>query len=103
MDLTGFQAGRFQLYMADAKKPVKKLDEKALPPAPLAANAVAGFVPAVEVTIDPEKNSRPKKFKLFLENASGIAGVKLTQIRGRSPSLQFTFDIQCNQGGASAN
>ena len=37
-----------------------------------------------------------------LQKTSGIAGVKLTQIRGRSPALQFTLNIQCN-GGLSAN
>jgi hypothetical protein len=87
---SGFQAGRFQLYMADAKKPVKKLEEKALPPAPLAANAVAGFVPAVEVTVDPEKNTRPKKFKLFLENAGGIVGVNSDQTFVSQVRLDFT-------------
>jgi Tol biopolymer transport system component len=87
---SGFQAGRFQLYMADAKKPVKKLEEKALPPAPLTPTAVAGFVPAVEVTIDPEKNSRPKKFKLFLENAGGIVGVNSDQTFVSQVRLDFT-------------
>ncbi|HEV8268533.1 MAG TPA: hypothetical protein VGR00_09880, partial [Thermoanaerobaculia bacterium] len=75
---TGFQAQRFQLYVADAKKPIKKLEERALPPAPLAPSAVAGFVPSVEVSIDPEKVARPK-FKLFLENATGIAGINSDQ------------------------
>ena len=32
---SGYQAGRFQLYVADAKKPYKRLEEKALPPAPI--------------------------------------------------------------------
>lgn len=75
---SGYQAGRFQLYLADAKKPVKKLDEKALPPAPLPPNAAAPFVPAVEVAVDPEKNSRPK-FTLFLNNATGYVGVNTDQ------------------------
>jgi hypothetical protein len=87
---SGFQAGRFQLYIADAKKPAKKLDEKALPPAPLQPSAVAGFVPAVEVSIDPEKNSRPKKFKLFLENAGGILGVNSDQTFVSQVRLDFT-------------
>jgi hypothetical protein len=37
-----------------------------------------------------------------LQKTSGITGVKLTQVRGRSPSLQFTLNIQCS-GGLSAN
>jgi hypothetical protein len=38
-----------------------------------------------------------------LQKTAGIAGVKITQIRGRSPQLQFTLDIQCNDGGLRAN
>jgi hypothetical protein len=38
-----------------------------------------------------------------LQKTAGIAGVKITQIRGRSPQLQFTLDIQCNEGGSRAN
>jgi len=38
-----------------------------------------------------------------LQKTPGIAGVRITQIRGRSPQLQFTLDIQCNNGGFSAN
>jgi len=34
-----------------------------------------------------------------LQKRPGVAGVKITQIRGRSPQLQFTLDIQCNEGG----
>ncbi len=75
---SGFQGLRFQLYMADAKKPFRKLDEKAAPPAPLKADATSGFVPSVEVSVDPEKISRPK-FKLFLDNASLLAGINSDQ------------------------
>ena len=38
-----------------------------------------------------------------LQKANGIAGVKLTQVRGRAPALQFTLDIQCNGGMPNAN
>ena len=75
---SGYQGGRFQLYMADAKKPFRRLDEKAAPPAPLKADSTSGFVPSVEVSVDPEKISRPK-FKLFLDNASLIAGINSDQ------------------------
>jgi len=75
---SGFQGLRFQLYMADAKKPFKKLDERALPPAPVKTGGTAGFVPAVEVAVDPEKLSRPK-FKLFLDNAQVLAGINSDQ------------------------
>lgn len=87
---SGFQTQRFQLYLADAKKPVKKLDERALPPAPLTTGSTAGFVPAVEVTIDPEKSVRPKGFKLFLENASVLAGVNSDQTFVSQIQLSFS-------------
>jgi hypothetical protein len=75
---SGYQGSRFQLYMADAKKPFRKLDEKAAAPAPLKGDMTSGFVPSVEVSVDPEKISRPK-FKLFLDNAALIAGVNSDQ------------------------
>jgi hypothetical protein len=37
-----------------------------------------------------------------LQRTSGISAVKLTQVRGRAPALQFTLNIQCT-GGLSAN
>jgi Tol biopolymer transport system component len=75
---SGFQGLRFQLYAADAKKPFRKLDERALPPAPVKTGGTASFVPAVEVAVDPEKQSRPK-FKMFLDNAQVLAGVNSDQ------------------------
>lgn len=75
---SGFQGLRFQLYAADARKPFRKLDERALPPAPVKLGGTAAFVPAVEVSVDPEKLSRPK-FKLFLDNATVLAGINSDQ------------------------
>jgi hypothetical protein len=37
-----------------------------------------------------------------LQRTSGISSVKLTQVRGRAPALQFTFNIQFN-GAIRAN
>jgi hypothetical protein len=75
---SGFQGLRFQLYVADAKKPFRMLDEHAPPPAPLKSAGRGGFVPAVEVAVDPEKLSRPK-FKMFLDNAQVLAGINSDQ------------------------
>jgi Tol biopolymer transport system component len=86
---SGYQGQRFQLYMADAKKPFKKLDEKAAAPQPLKADTSGGFVPSVEVAVDPEKISRPK-FKLFLDNASLIAGVNSDQTFVSQVLLSFS-------------
>jgi hypothetical protein len=38
-----------------------------------------------------------------LQHQPGIAGVKVTQIRGHSPQLQFTLNIQCVEGGIRGN
>ncbi|MDL2716972.1 MAG: hypothetical protein PT977_04390 [Acidobacteriota bacterium] len=86
---SGFQGLRFQLYVADAKKPFRKLDERALPPAPVTAGGTAGFVPAVEVAVDPEKLSRPK-FKLFLDNAQVLAGINTDQTFVSQVVLSFS-------------
>ncbi len=38
-----------------------------------------------------------------LQGMPGITGVKVTRISGHSPSLQFTLNIQCVEGGLRAN
>jgi hypothetical protein len=86
---SGFQGLRFQLYVADAKKPFRKLDERALPPAPVKTGGTAGFLPAVEVAVDPEKLSRPK-FKLFLDNAQVLAGINSDQTFVSQVVLSFS-------------
>jgi len=86
---SGFQGLRFQLYVADAKKPFRKLDERALPPAPVKTGGTAGFVPAIEVAVDPEKLSRPK-FKLFLDNAQVLAGINSDQTFVSQVVLSFS-------------
>jgi Tol biopolymer transport system component len=94
----GYQAQRFQLYVADGKKPVRKLDERALPPSPLKPSAVAEFSPALEVSIDPEKVSRPKKFRLFLSDVGGYLGIDSSQQFVSSVQLDFS-DYLGNQRG----
>jgi hypothetical protein len=71
----GYQAQRSQLYMADAKKPFRKLDEKAPAAAALKPSPGGEFTPALEVSVDPEKVTRPKKFKLFVSNVGGYLGI----------------------------
>ncbi len=71
---SGYQEGRFQLYVADAKKPFRRLEEKALPPAPIVRGAVPDFVPAIEVAVDPEK-IEPSRFKLFVDDVGGYVGI----------------------------
>lgn len=76
---SGFQGQRFQLYVADTKKPLRRLAERALPATPLPPEATAPFVPAMDVSIDPEKFSRVPRFKFFLDQASVSAGIASDQ------------------------
>ncbi len=71
----GYQAQQSQLYLADAKKPFRRLDEKAPAAAALKPAPGSEFTPALEVSVDPEKVTRPKKFKLFLSDVGGSAGI----------------------------
>lgn len=86
---SGYQAGRFQLYVADAKKPWKRLDEKALPPAPVLSGATAGFVPAIEVAVDPEKVER-SRFHLFIDDVGAYAGINSDGTFISSARLSFS-------------
>jgi DNA-binding beta-propeller fold protein YncE len=93
---SGFEGGRFQLYVSDAKKPLKRLDEKALPAAAITKDSIQPFSPALEVAIDPEKSTRPK-FKMFLENASAQAGINTT--RRLSAGAPRLLDLLGNKRG----
>ena len=46
---------RFTLYIADAKKPFKRLAELAPVASPVGPGGVAPYQPAIEVSVDPEK------------------------------------------------
>ena len=87
---SGFQGARMQLYVADASKPIKKLAERNPPAEPVSTEALAGYVPAVEVTVDPDKIKSIPKFSLFLDNASAIAGVNSDQTFVSQIQLSFS-------------
>jgi hypothetical protein len=76
---SGFQAQRFQLYMTEAKKPLKRLDEKAMEARPFKEGDVAGFVPTIEVNVDPAKSKPSPRFRFFLENVGVQAGINTDQ------------------------
>jgi WD40 repeat protein len=71
---SGYQGGRFQLYVTDARKPHRRLEEKALPPAPIVRTRGDGFVPDIEVAIDPDK-FEPNRFRMFVDDVGGYAGI----------------------------
>ncbi|HSS45700.1 MAG TPA: hypothetical protein VLO07_10190, partial [Thermoanaerobaculia bacterium] len=76
---TAYYKRRFTLYIADPKKPVRKLSELNPSVSPAAAGAIAPFQPAIEVAVDREKLQPKAGHKLFLENAQVIAGVNTDQ------------------------
>ncbi len=87
---SGYQAQRFQLYMSDAKKPFRKLDQKAAPAEALKLGPGSEFAPALEVAIDPEKVTRPKRFKLFVSDVGGYVGVGSDGIFYSNVQLEFS-------------
>lgn len=70
---------RFTLYIADAKKSVKRLPELAPAPSPAGPQGFTPFQPAIEVSVDPEKVSTKASHKLQLEDAQITAGVNTDQ------------------------
>lgn len=70
---------RFTLYIADAKKSVKRLPELAPVPSPVGPQSSAPYQPAIEVAIDPEKTQGRVSRKLQLEDAQINAGVNTDQ------------------------
>ena len=76
---TAYYKGRFQLYIADPKKPVRKLQELAPAITPATPVSITPYQPAIEVSIDPEKVTAKPSRKLYLENAQVLAGVNTDQ------------------------
>jgi Tol biopolymer transport system component len=70
---------RFTLYIADSKKPFKKLPELAPAPSPTGPQGYVPYQPAIEVAVDPEKVTAKPSHKLQLEDASVNAGINTDQ------------------------
>jgi hypothetical protein len=76
---TAYYKRRFTLYIADSKKPVKKLPELAPAPSPTGPQGYVPYQPAIEVAVDSEKVANKPSRKLQLEDASVNAGVNTDQ------------------------
>jgi hypothetical protein len=70
---------RFTLYIADAKKSVRRLPELAPAVSPAGPESEVPFQPAIEVAVDPEKIKSRASRKLQLEDAQVVAGVNTDQ------------------------
>ncbi len=70
---------RFTLYIADAKKSVRRLPELAPAVSPAGPESEAPFQSAIEVSVDPEKIKPRASHKLQLEDAQVVAGVNTDQ------------------------
>ena len=70
---------RFTLYIADSKKPFKRLPELAPVASPVGPGTVTPYQPAIEVAVDPEKVTQKISHKLQLEDAQVTAGVNTDQ------------------------
>ena len=89
----GYYKLRFSLYLADAKKPIKKLAALTPPPAAAGAQSAARFTPAIEVAIDPEKIQKKPSHKLYIESANVAAGVNSDSTLFSDSSLLFTDNL----------
>jgi WD40 repeat protein len=76
---TAYYKRRFTLYIADSKKPVKRLPELAPAPSPTGPQGYVPYQPAIEVAIDSEKVTAKPSRKLQLEDAAINAGVNTDQ------------------------
>lgn len=72
---TAYYKRRFTLYIADAKKSVKRLAELNPAVTPVEPAAMPRYQPAIEVSVDPEKVTKKLSRKLYLEDANVIAGI----------------------------
>jgi hypothetical protein len=70
---------RFTLYIADARKTIRRLPELAPAASPAGPQGYRPFQPAIEVAVDPEKFEKKPSHKLQLEDAWVNAGVNTDQ------------------------
>ena len=70
---------RFTLYIADAKKSVRRLPDLAPSISPAGPESLRPFQPSIEIAIDPEKIKPRGSRKLQLEDAQVVAGVNTDQ------------------------
>jgi len=70
---------RFTLYIADARKSVRRLPDLAPAISPAGPESLRPFQPAIEVAVDPEKIKPRGSRKLQLEDAQVVAGVNTDQ------------------------
>jgi Tol biopolymer transport system component len=76
---TAYYKRRFTLYIADAKKAIRRLPELAPAPSPTGPQGYIPYQPAIEVAVDSEKFEKKPSRKLQLEDAWVNAGVNTDQ------------------------
>ncbi len=89
----GYYKLRFSLYLADAKKPIKRLAALTPPPAPAGAQPAARYTPAIEVAIDPDKVQKKPSHKLYVDSANVAAGVNSDNTLFSDSSLLFSDNL----------
>jgi Tol biopolymer transport system component len=70
-----YYRGGFSLYIADSRKPFRKLPEVNPPAIPAPAFEATRYTPAIEVAVDPEKINKSPSHKLYIDQAQVAAGV----------------------------
>jgi hypothetical protein len=93
---SSYYKGRWRLYTTTTDKPIGVGEMTVIPTEPLLAAERAGFVPPVEVAIDPEKVNDYGGFRLFVDDIQVNAGVTSDQTFV-SRSVIFMSDMLGNR------
>jgi hypothetical protein len=93
LTFSGFYKLRFALYLADARKPFKKLASLSPSPSPVGPQAAAHYTPTIEVSVDPEKVQRHPSRKLYIDNASVTVGVNTDNTLLSDSTLVFSDNL----------
>lgn len=90
---TAYYKRRFTLYIADARRPFKKLAELTPAPSPTGRQGYVPYQPSIEVAIDKEKIANKPSKKLRLDDASVNVGVNTDQTFVSNTLLVFGDDL----------
>jgi hypothetical protein len=88
-----YYKGYFSLYLADARKPFKRLAEVNPPPSPAPPHEATRYTPAIEVAVDAEKIQTKPSRKLYIDNASVAAGVNTDNTVISDSTLIFSDNL----------
>jgi hypothetical protein len=93
---SSYYKGRWRLYITTTDKPIGSGEKTLIPTEPLLAGERTGFVPPVEVALDPDNFQDHGGFRLFIDDVQVNAGVTSDQTFV-SRSVIFMSDMLGNR------